>query len=173
VDSLAGLYQYNPSAKTWSFVQSQVVQVGVTGKGVYVLYQDHLKLSFASTPYNNGAFSAVGANVGDLYAGPGGLAVTDLSTHYLMWRNEQAGTWTWQGAPGYMYAVTGLASSPALVGLPTDRSAVIASTSLSTTFPAWTVIGPPAGLLVGGGVFTFATGNILYNGATGGDSGVR
>ncbi len=170
-DSSGNAYQYDPARGTWTLVRSQISQIAVSKRGVYMLSADHLTLAFTSTPYSYGAFSTVGANVGEMFAAPGGIAVTDLSTRWVMWRNEVAGTWTWQGAAEYMFAATGDPGSPQLFGLLPDRSAVIESGSLAQTFPIWNLVGPRAGLLIGGGQFLYAPANIIYNNANGGDLG--
>jgi hypothetical protein len=106
---------------------------------------------------SNNFFTNVVSNIGDIYAGPGGLAVTNVSTRKVSYYTTTGGVA--QGGPGNMFAVTSTdgAGSAQLYGLTPGRSQIYSSTNLTVTNPSWSLLpGGNKAKIVGGGGYLWA-----------------
>jgi len=75
-----------------------------------MLSEDRATLTFARRRTTARA-PTVGGSVGEMFAAPGGIAVTDLSTGYVMWRNRRPAPGG-QGGVEYMFGVIGAQGPP-------------------------------------------------------------
>lgn len=153
-------WHYNGvAAGTWTAIMPGVSQVAISKKVVYFLSEDHSVLAYSANLAAGFTFAAI--NVGDIYAGPGGFAYTDLATHFVLWYDEKL-TITWQSGPAYNVAITGTPTTPALFGLTPDRFAIFQSTNLAQSFPPWNLVGPAATRLIGGGPWLLAPADVSF-----------